>query len=81
MVGGSVIRSWGVLMNNAELKRAHTLLYKPFPYFASTPSGDPGSEYVRDIEQLIDQGRYTSARSMAQKLIQATLDGLRYLET
>ncbi|KAI0724812.1 alkaline phosphatase-like protein [Fomitopsis betulina] len=61
-----------------ELKKAHALLYKPF---AGIPSSDLGREYVKDIEQLIDQGSHTRARSIAQTLIRATLDGLRYLET
>ncbi|TFY65328.1 hypothetical protein EVJ58_g2055 [Rhodofomes roseus] len=64
-----------------ELKEAHALFYKPFPYFAGSPSGDPGAEYVRGIELLIERGEYTEARTMAQRLIRATLDGLRYLET
>lgn len=73
--------SWGVLMTAAELKKAHALFYKPFPYFAGSPSDAPGGEYVRDIERLIGQEQYVDARSSAQKLIRATLDGLRYLET
>ncbi|KAH9915518.1 Phosphatidylinositolglycan class N-domain-containing protein [Fomitopsis serialis] len=64
-----------------ELEEAHTLIYKPFPYFASSPSDDPGVEHLRSIELLIDQGKYTDARAIAKELIRATLDGLRYLET
>ena len=64
-----------------ELKKEHTLFYQPFPYFAGPPSSDPGAEYVSNIERLIEQGSYANARIMAQKLIRATLDGLRYLET
>ncbi|KZT65104.1 PigN-domain-containing protein [Daedalea quercina L-15889] len=64
-----------------KLKEAHTLFYKPSPYFASSPSEDPGAEHLRGIELLVDQGDYTDARVMAQKLIRASLDGLRYLET
>ena len=70
-----------MLMAAVELKKAHALFYKPFPYFAGSPSEAPGSECVGNIERLIDQEKYTHARSVAQKLIRATLDGLRYLET
>ncbi|KZT00391.1 alkaline phosphatase-like protein [Laetiporus sulphureus 93-53] len=64
-----------------EIKKTHTLFYKPFPYFATTNGHNPGSEFVTEVQRKINMGAYTEARALSAQLIRSTLDGLRYLET
>ncbi|CCM05948.1 uncharacterized protein FIBRA_08187 [Fibroporia radiculosa] len=64
-----------------EQKKAHTLLYQPFPFFLNSSASSPGIELLTEIEHLIAGGELSKARSTAADLIRSTLDGLRYLET
>ncbi|KAG8531526.1 Glycosyl phosphatidyl inositol anchor synthesis [Bacidia gigantensis] len=62
-----------------EQKRATELRYKPFP-----PLGDEGysmQHRVQNIRNLISSGKFDSAITSSQELLQIGLDGLSYLQT
>ncbi|KAF9734567.1 phosphatidylinositolglycan class N [Paraphaeosphaeria minitans] len=61
------------------LKRSHELRYKPFPGLGD---GTHSVEYrVSQIRKAIDKGEAEYAIRQIQKLIQLSLQGLRYLQT
>lgn len=66
-----------------EDKKAHSLFYKPYSFFAATEDSEdvPGDAELAAIERFIAQGDYYQARLHAKELIQHTLEGLRYLQT
>ncbi|KIM53349.1 hypothetical protein SCLCIDRAFT_1158169 [Scleroderma citrinum Foug A] len=66
-----------------EIKAARVLFYKPFsPLEDGDDTGVPNRVHkVRYIEQLIDDGKWHEARKHSAELIEACLEGLRYLET
>ncbi|KAI8992816.1 PigN-domain-containing protein [Trametes punicea] len=65
-----------------EDKRTHSLYYRPYPHLAATEDIDiPGEAELVAIEHLIQDGNYFEARMHAKKLIEHTLEGLRYLQT
>ncbi|KAH9963989.1 Phosphatidylinositolglycan class N-domain-containing protein [Lactifluus volemus] len=66
-----------------ERKKAHAILYRPYEFLdhPSSFSEYPGSQRISFIEGLIGSGRFKEARRQSHELINATLGGLRYLET
>ncbi|KAF7789089.1 hypothetical protein EIP86_000022 [Pleurotus ostreatoroseus] len=66
-----------------ELKKQHSLLYKPFPYFAHFEGTEdaPGHTKLAHILSLIEDQKYDAARESSADLIRNALSGLRYLET
>ncbi|KAI0920282.1 hypothetical protein AcW1_002067 [Taiwanofungus camphoratus] len=66
-----------------EAKKEHTILYRPYPYFASTDgsNSEHGVQQLTMIEKLINEGMFNEARSASAGLIKHTLEGLRYLQT
>src|SRR6266545_8081777 len=63
-----------------ELKKQHTLLFKPFPPLADVSAVD-NSPQIAHIESLLEGRQWHSAREASLKLIQDSLDGLHYLQT
>jgi hypothetical protein len=63
-----------------ELKKAHTLFYKPFAW-KNTSFELFSSRQVTSIEQSINEENWHDARQQSAKLIRSTLEGLRYLQT
>ena len=71
-----------------ELKRKHTLFYKPFKPLASSNSDASATTYTTDthplivhISSLMSSQSYTAARQASFDLIQLALQGLHYLQT
>ncbi|KAH9982964.1 Phosphatidylinositolglycan class N-domain-containing protein [Lactifluus volemus] len=66
-----------------ERKKAHAILYRPYEFLDHPLSFSeyPGSQRISFIEGLIGSGRFKEARRQSHELINATLGGLRYLET
>ena len=66
-----------------ELKKQHSLLYKPFPYFADfeDTENSHGHAKLAHISSLIKDQQYDAARESAAELIRNALAGIRYLET
>lgn len=63
-----------------ELKKAHTLLYTPYPPLTDFSSTDGSAQIVR-IEQYIYEKRWSSAHNASLGLIRNSLDGLYFLQT
>ncbi|KAI0776671.1 PigN-domain-containing protein [Trametes elegans] len=66
-----------------EEKKMHSLFYRQYYYFAVTEQSEdvPGDSALGVIDHLIQQGDFLQARLHAKKLIEHTLEGLRYLQT
>ncbi|KAJ3532808.1 hypothetical protein NMY22_g7594 [Coprinellus aureogranulatus] len=66
-----------------ELKKQHTLLYKPFGLLHSSEADDeaPGSTQIRALEQHMENGMWAAAKQDALNLIHTGLKGLHYLQT
>ncbi|KAI9061844.1 PigN-domain-containing protein [Trametes sanguinea] len=66
-----------------EDQKAQSLFYKQYSHFAWTQDIEdmPGETEIDAIERLIVYGDYHKARLRATSLIEATLEGLHYLQT
>lgn len=66
-----------------EDQKRRSLFYKQYPRFASAEDTEemPGETGLAVIERLILHGNYSQARLRARSVIEATLEGLRYLQT
>ncbi|KAF9528054.1 Phosphatidylinositolglycan class N-domain-containing protein [Crepidotus variabilis] len=63
-----------------DLKKAHTMLYKPFGPLADLSTTDD-SPYVIDIQNLLLANKWSAAREASAILIDQSLNGLHYLQT
>jgi hypothetical protein len=61
------------------LKKQNALFYRSFGPFSGEEN--PGEREVANIELLIAAGKWYEARESSAQLIQASLAGLRYLQT
>ena len=66
-----------------ELKKEHSLFYKPFEYLTPLEGFEdtPGGSRLMVILRLIEAQRFDEARETASELIRHSLAGIRYLET
>ncbi|RKP36392.1 GPI ethanolamine phosphate transferase [Dimargaris cristalligena] len=62
-----------------ESKRAHQLFFKPYPQL-NQPDQRP-DQLIQRIELLIEHAQYTEAETLCLRLIDLSLDGLRYYQT
>jgi len=63
------------------LKKRDRIFYRPFGSLSGEGNENPGEREVETIESLIAAGKWYEARQASAQLIQASLDGLRYLQT
>ncbi|KAJ6601273.1 Phosphatidylinositolglycan class N-domain-containing protein [Mycena vulgaris] len=63
-----------------ELKREHTVLYKPFGPLEGPDTSNRLSKLSK-IEQAISEEQWGTARQLSADLIEDGLEGLRYLQT
>jgi len=66
-----------------ELKQAHALFYQPYTDLEGTSRSSHPIRYTRiaEIESALKDQNWYSARQKSAELINATLEGLRYLQT
>ncbi|CAA7259378.1 unnamed protein product [Cyclocybe aegerita] len=63
-----------------ELKKQHTLFYKPFKPLADISTTETAPQILK-IAQLNAQGNWAAARQVSFEIIQQALAGLHYLQT